>query len=391
MTSIAQKQRDVNKDRLDSGAEGRFEVRDQRKSQWFWLDNELVDRAGPVIGPTAGAVYSSLARHAANSSQSCYPSLKTLGREWGLSHPTVIKAVKTLEKYRMIQVERHPQAARLHLANVYTLTPPSTWELPEAGKRAKPAQKRDQDRETEGASKGDLPGLVNDVYQASKPGLHEPDPSNHPHNNQHHDAAGAADADGDGNVGTEGPNGNGSSLKNEGLEGNESGGDQGRRRFLEELLGTLGDDHPGQVIDRALDGGWTLENLAEDVQRLADLNGGKIRNKAAWLRSMLPKGSAALNVALDRYGASGGDEAKRLRAQLEGLLAEWHSAGTEKERRTVITQEGRAVKTRLSELGENPDRIISAWRAKWLSAEEDEYRGPEEIKQIAEKFQERRL
>jgi len=349
----------------------RIEVRDQRGGGWFWAHNEFIDRAAHLVGPIAGAIYMSLARHANQVSQASWPSLSTLAREWGISRPTVCKAIKILEEYGLIKVERHPEAARRHIANIYILTHPSTWKLPAdereqelglgegvnqnqkrgrgqetreevevaisthdsqrsatpsqvAGAQGLPVEDAEQDKAEDEASKRDLPGLVNEVNQPSKRDLPQQDSSNKTYKNKtHHDEG----------LGPSSDTGKGRVME----EGHDEGGaDDDLKRKLLELLAEIGDDNPKVAIAQALSQGWSLDQLLHDVKRLSKLN-GRIKNKAGLLRKLIPCGRAKLLKVLRNYELQEGGESasmssggadvvnlqRILKRRYESLLAEF--------------------------------------------------------------------
>lgn len=105
-----------------------IEVRDNRQKEWFWIDNEFVDRYSRIVGPVATLVYIALSRHADQGTQSCFPSMQTIGDEIGIkSRKTVAKGIKTLEQYGIIQVRENFGAGGVRHNNTYSLTNRRTW------------------------------------------------------------------------------------------------------------------------------------------------------------------------------------------------------------------------------------------------------------------------
>jgi len=159
---------------------------------------------------------------------------------------------------------------------------------------------------------------------------------------------------------------------------------------LEELLKAIGDDDPARAVERAMEAGWDLEELIEEVQRVADLNGAGIRSKAGWLRKMLPKGRAAVRAALDRYGAprrngnGDGGEVGRLKREYQSLLAELFSAGTTGERRREVEQRGRAVRAELERRGVDVAALEAKVKGELFGNDSREvHTGPELVGEIA--------
>jgi hypothetical protein len=71
------------------------EVRDHRERDWFWANNDVIDRYGFVIGADGIAVYMALARYADRNGQ-CWPSYARMAERLALSRPTVIKCLNRL-------------------------------------------------------------------------------------------------------------------------------------------------------------------------------------------------------------------------------------------------------------------------------------------------------
>lgn len=78
-------------------------VRDARKPGWFWIDNDLLDQHGAIIGPHGIAVYAALARFA-DSRGECYPATTTIARITGLSRATVSTTLAALVDRRIVAV-----------------------------------------------------------------------------------------------------------------------------------------------------------------------------------------------------------------------------------------------------------------------------------------------
>jgi hypothetical protein len=94
------------------------------KKTRYWIDNEFIEQEYMAkLHASVTKVYAVLARHANARTQTCFPSLGTIGRESGItSRSTVIEAIRTLERYALIDVIR----AR-HKSNRYLLRDCRTW------------------------------------------------------------------------------------------------------------------------------------------------------------------------------------------------------------------------------------------------------------------------
>lgn len=101
-----------------------FKVRDRRANRRYFVDNALLRGGwGAEIGPYGIAVYNAVAMHADADAQSGYPSHDLIAKLTGMSRPTVIKTVKALERWKILEVSR--RNGRVH---TYYLTDQSEWE-----------------------------------------------------------------------------------------------------------------------------------------------------------------------------------------------------------------------------------------------------------------------
>jgi hypothetical protein len=98
--------------------------RPRNKPTRYWIDNEFIEQAYLAkLHPSVSKVYDVLARHANARTQVCYPSLALISKKSGIvSRSTVIDAVRTLERYALIDVIRSP-----HKVNHYLLRDCRTW------------------------------------------------------------------------------------------------------------------------------------------------------------------------------------------------------------------------------------------------------------------------
>ena len=91
-----------------------------RRGASLRLDQRVLDRFGPVIGPSGLAVYVALARQVSSQGH-CTVSFFELSRKLGSSRRQVLQALAKLEALRLIEVERRPG-----YKNRYHLRPFST-------------------------------------------------------------------------------------------------------------------------------------------------------------------------------------------------------------------------------------------------------------------------
>jgi hypothetical protein len=106
-----------------------LKIRDRRDKGWFYLDNEYLNGYARIFGPVGTAIYVSLCRHANNTTQTCFPSLKTIADENGIgSENTVRKYIRLFEEKKIISAEkkRDPDSKK-YLNTIYTLLDKTEW------------------------------------------------------------------------------------------------------------------------------------------------------------------------------------------------------------------------------------------------------------------------
>lgn len=102
--------------------EQKFEVRDLRRKEKFFMDDLYLNGYAKKCGIYATGVYLSLCRHA-NKEQSCYPSIGKIAEELNISRSQVIRVIKVLKKHNIIRVIRIGKK----LNNRYLLLDKSEW------------------------------------------------------------------------------------------------------------------------------------------------------------------------------------------------------------------------------------------------------------------------
>jgi len=99
-----------------------IQIRDQRKSGWFWVDTRLVKRDAKTLGTDAIAVYCVLAAYANNDTQEAFPGVRTIAKMLHISPTTVREAIDALKINKWISVsERVTDDGKRHLSHIYTL------------------------------------------------------------------------------------------------------------------------------------------------------------------------------------------------------------------------------------------------------------------------------
>lgn len=102
------------------GIEAEFEVRDIRE-KFYQVDDTYLNGWAKKCGIYATGVYNVLCRHASRD-QSCFPSVKLIADKLSVSPRQVTRAIKALEAYHIIMVERSSGGQ-----NRYWLTDKSQW------------------------------------------------------------------------------------------------------------------------------------------------------------------------------------------------------------------------------------------------------------------------
>ena len=83
--------------------EKQFKIRDLRKKDQFILDDAYLNGYARLCGWQATLVYISLCRHA-DINQIAFPSLNLIADELGVSRNTVIRGIKALKEWGVIEV-----------------------------------------------------------------------------------------------------------------------------------------------------------------------------------------------------------------------------------------------------------------------------------------------
>lgn len=97
-------------------------MRDKREKNWFWLENEIVDRVD--LEPMERLLYMVLARHSDEDTSESFPSEETLCNKTGIKDKrTIRKYINNLEIKELISVNRvKGRSNRYYLNNVKAVT-----------------------------------------------------------------------------------------------------------------------------------------------------------------------------------------------------------------------------------------------------------------------------
>lgn len=98
-----------------------FRVIDKRSTSFYWADKEFLNGYAKKVGWQGQVVYMALCRHEQNGT--CFPSLKHLAVELGISIPSVQRGIKKLKEYNIIQIVRRGKTQ----SNIYYLLGKENW------------------------------------------------------------------------------------------------------------------------------------------------------------------------------------------------------------------------------------------------------------------------
>lgn len=107
-----------------------MEKRDARNKDWFWINSEYVDKYMSFLGVFTSSVYICLCRHADNTSQTCFPSMKLIAEKLGISTKSVERATKVLEECGFLLIDRSKKEDGTQANNIYTLLSQDNWHIP---------------------------------------------------------------------------------------------------------------------------------------------------------------------------------------------------------------------------------------------------------------------
>ena len=82
----------------------KFEVRDIRDSDWYWISRRVLEDFASKIGVIGLALYNAYASYARDKGVA-FPSQKTISQKLGISIPTINKYNKVLQKNNLIRIE----------------------------------------------------------------------------------------------------------------------------------------------------------------------------------------------------------------------------------------------------------------------------------------------
>lgn len=117
-------------------------IRDLRKKEHFWVDDEYLNGYAALCGIHATGVYLALCRHA-DRNQRSFPSTRHMAQRLGIGKNTVTLALKTLEKWAIVRKVPGKRRSNGTLSVTrYDLLDKSTWKpkpVPPTGTSTSPS------------------------------------------------------------------------------------------------------------------------------------------------------------------------------------------------------------------------------------------------------------
>ena len=99
-----------------------MELRDDRRTNWLWIDNEVITEHGAQIGATGIALYCALVMYTGKA-RTCFPSKKTLAENIAVTVPTVDKYLAKLVSVGLLAIEHRYDESGRQTSNLYILLP----------------------------------------------------------------------------------------------------------------------------------------------------------------------------------------------------------------------------------------------------------------------------
>lgn len=103
-----------------------FEVRDHRNKAMFRVDDEYLNGYSKLCGTNATLVYLCLCRHA-DRHQESFPSVELMAEKVGVSRDSIMRGIKSLIDWNIIQKNRKRRENATWLNNTYILLDKSVW------------------------------------------------------------------------------------------------------------------------------------------------------------------------------------------------------------------------------------------------------------------------
>jgi len=99
---------------------------DQKKG-WFMFHNDFIDGYAKVVGWKGQIVYMALSRHA-DTQGKCFPSIKHLSFELGVSESSIKRGINKLKEFNIIKTKMRTKMCQGRGSNIYYLLDKENWE-----------------------------------------------------------------------------------------------------------------------------------------------------------------------------------------------------------------------------------------------------------------------
>lgn len=96
----------------------------------FFVEDDFFDNYASLCGRKATQVYCVLCRYA-NEDRQCSPSIKLLATKLGISRDLVIAGIKTLEAWKIIEVQKTRRNNGTWVNHSYKILDKNQWRKPE--------------------------------------------------------------------------------------------------------------------------------------------------------------------------------------------------------------------------------------------------------------------
>ena len=141
------------------------------------IDNSIIDEYLPKIGPYGYTIYSVIKRYFNQKTGDCYPSYKTIAKKSGIDRSTVIRYVKKLKDFKLIDPEWRFKEDGSHTSNQYNF---QATENPVPSKRIVNPVQIDQETQISvpvGSGTKPLPVVAEDNHPSSPPPPKQSEPN----------------------------------------------------------------------------------------------------------------------------------------------------------------------------------------------------------------------
>lgn len=148
-----------------------FEVRDHRNKSMFRVDDEYLNGYSKLCGTNATLVYLCLCRHA-DRHQESFPSVELMSTKLGVSRDSIMRGIKKLIEWNIIQKHRKRRENAQWLNNTYVLLDKSVWK-PKPSSYKQHGEAKSQIEDSQVANEGKSQVAVSDTKVSHKKETHK--------------------------------------------------------------------------------------------------------------------------------------------------------------------------------------------------------------------------